>query len=89
MVELWNSIIVEGSSNTDKKDEEFMERNLQEFVNKIYTVLYADKFKYNEMNPTQLALGDPELVTNRALLIDSCIKLDKIKKSRYNQLFMI
>lgn len=81
MVELWNTIVVEGASSSDKKDENYWESNLIEFVNRVYSVLYAEKFKYDELDPTKLALGDPGLMHDRQTLINSSILIDKAKKS--------
>ena len=81
MVELWNTIVVDGATNLEKKDELYWENNLIEFVNRVYSVLYAEKFKYDELDPAKMALGDPILMNDRLTLINSCIQIDKGKKT--------
>jgi len=81
MVDLWNTIVVDGATNVEKKDESFWELNLNEFVNRIYSVLYAEKFKYDELDPTKMALGSQALMNDRINLINSCIQIDKGKKT--------
>lgn len=81
MVGLWNTIVLDGATNVEKKDELYWETNLIDFVNRVYSVLYAEKFKYDELDPTKMALGDPNLMNDRHKLIDSCIQIDKGKKT--------
>ena len=81
MVDLWNNIIVDGATSDEKKDENYWEVNLVDFINRVYTVLYTEKFQYNELDPTKIAFGDPELKKERLNLVNSCINIDKGKKS--------
>ena len=81
MIELWNNIIVDGASSDDKKDENYWEVNLVDFINRVYSVLYAEKFKYDELDPMKMSFGDPELKKDRLDLVNSCINFDKGKKS--------
>jgi hypothetical protein len=78
MVELWNSIVIETATSNEKKDDNYWEYNLLDFVNRTYTVLYSEKFQYNEMDPTKT--GDGSLDSIRNLLINSAIKFDKGKR---------
>jgi hypothetical protein len=81
MIELWNSIVDEGASNTEKKEESYWENNLTDFVNRVYTILYADRFQYDENDPMRMTLGLVELRSARCLLVTSAIKIDKGPKN--------
>lgn len=81
LVELWNTIVVEGGTNVEKKEEAYWENNLKDFVNRVYAVLYSEKFKYDDLDPTKVALGNPTLVNDRINLINSSIQIDKGKKN--------
>jgi hypothetical protein len=81
MIELWNSIVEDGASNTEKKDESYWENNLIDFVNRVYTILYAEKFQYDENDPMRMTFGFAELKSARTLLVTSAIKIDKGPKN--------
>jgi hypothetical protein len=81
MVDLWNSIVEDGASTTEKKDESYWESNLIDFVNRVYTILYAEKFQYEESDPMRMTMGLAELKSTRCLLITSAIKIDKGPKN--------
>ena len=83
MVELWNSIVDEEATNLERKEESYWETNLVDFVNRVYSVLYAESFQFDELDPTKMSLGYPDLLSTRHLLINNCIRIDKGKKSKY------
>ena len=81
MVELYNTIVEDGASNSEKKDENYWETNFVDFVNRVYTILYAEKFQYDENDPMRMTLGLNELKSARTLLVTSAIKIDKGPKN--------
>lgn len=81
-VELWNKIVDEEGSMNDKREEIYWETNLVDFVNRVYSVLYAENFQYDEMDPTRMSLGYPDLLASRHLLITNSIIIDKGKKTK-------
>ena len=72
----------EPATSTQKKDESYWEKNLEEFVDRSYSVLYADKFEYDISDPSKGSYGNPILSNNRKILINSTIKVDKFKSSK-------
>jgi hypothetical protein len=82
MVDLWNSLIVDGASGDDKKDENYWEVNLIDFIYRVFTILHAKEFKYDDLDPTKMAFGDPELKKERLNLVNNCINIDKGKKTK-------
>ena len=72
----------EPATSTQKKDESYWEKNLEEFVDRSYSVLYADKFEYDISDPCKGSYGNPILENNRKILINSTIKIDKLKSSK-------
>ena len=77
MVELFKEIIIDGETN---KSDNFYEQCLKDFVNRINSVLFAEKFKYDPLDPTKVPRGDIHLMENRNNLINSVIRHDKNKK---------
>jgi hypothetical protein len=82
MVDLWNNLIVDGASGDDKKDENYWEVNLIDFIYRVYTILYTEAFKYNYLDPTNMAFGDSYLKKERLNLVNNCINIDKGKKTK-------
>ena len=80
MNEIWREIIIDGSSSDQKNDESFLRRNFEIFVNKINSILYAEKFKYNPLDPTELPRGDIKLMQDRDILLNSILRSDQDKK---------
>ena len=80
MVELWKEIITDGATSDEKKNELFLRQNLLIFVNRIYSVLFAEKFKYDELDPTKVPRGDIHLMEDRNNLINCVMKYDKSNK---------
>ena len=75
MNEVWKDIIVGQSS-----DEQFLRINFEKFVKKINSILYAEKFKYNPLDPTELPRGDIKLMQDRDILLNSALREDQDKK---------
>lgn len=80
MVELWNEVVIEGGTSTDRKNDEYLKEHFRVFVNRIYSVLFAETFQYDELDPTKVALGDISLMEARNNLINSVIRNDKDQK---------
>ena len=80
MTELWNEVIIEGATSDERKNEEFLKKNFVSFVNRIYSVIYSEKFKYDELDPTKVPVGDIHLMEARNNLINSVIRYDKNNK---------
>ena len=80
MVELWKEIVTDGATSDEKKNEGFLRQNLLIFVNRIYSVLFAEKFKYDELDPTKVPRGDIHLMEDRNNLINCVMKYDKNNK---------
>ena len=84
MNEVWKEIIIDGSNSSQKNDELFMRRNFETFVKKINNILYAEKFKYNALDPTELPRGDIKLMQDRDILLNSALRADQ--NERFNKL---
>jgi hypothetical protein len=82
MVELWNTIVDEEGSINDKREDIYWETNLVDFVNRVYSILYAESFQYDELDPTRMSLGQPDLLSTRQLLVNNSIRIDKGKKTK-------
>ena len=80
MTELWNEIVIEGATSAERKSEEYLTNNFKTFVNRIYSVIFADQFKYDELDPTKVPVGDIKLMEARNNLINSVIRYDKNAK---------
>ena len=80
MTELWNEIVIEGATSAERKSEEYLTNNFKTFVNRIYSVIFADQFKYDELDPTKVPVGDIKLLEARNNLINSVIRYDKNAK---------
>jgi len=46
----------------------------EEFVKRIYPLLYADEFKFNPADATASACGDPAFMQKRKQLIDAALR---------------
>ena len=84
MNEIWKEIIIDGTSSSQKNDELFLRRNFEIFVKKINNILYAEKFKYNALDPTELPRGDIKLMQDRDILLNSALRADQ--NERFNKL---
>ena len=80
MNEIWKEIIIDGSSSDKKNDEKYLRYNFEIFVKKINSILYAEKFKYNPLDPTELPRGDIKLMQDRDILLNSALRFDQDKK---------
>jgi hypothetical protein len=80
MNEIWKEIIIDGSSSDQKNNELFLRQNFEIFVKKINSILYAEKFKYNPLDPTELPRGDIKLMQDRDILLNSILRADQDKK---------
>ena len=80
MNEIWKEIIIDGSSYDKKKDEHYIRYNFEMFVKKINSILYAEKFKYNPLDPTELPRGDIKLMQDRDILLNSALRADQDPK---------
>ena len=86
-VELWKELIIDGETSSNRKNEVFLKNKFIMFNNRIYTVLFCEKFKYNSNDPTKIET-DPKIIEERANLITSALKYDKsgnINKVNYEQ----
>ncbi len=89
LTDLWRQYVMyiqikirEAASSSQKKDEVYWEKCLEDYVDRCYSVLYADKFEYDLNDPCKGSYGNPILGNNRKILINSTIKSDKVKSSR-------
>ena len=78
-VELWKELIIDGETSSNRKNDVFLKNKFITFNNRIYTVLFAEQFKYNSNDPTKIET-DPKLIENRNNLITSALKFDKSGK---------
>ena len=79
MNDLFREMVLEGGFNNEYDKRLYFER----FVNKIYTVLYVNNFKYNPSDPTYLPRGDIQLMQDRDILLNSVLRNEQEK---YNKL---
>ena len=84
MNEIWKEIVIDGAPSGKKTDEDYLRFNFELFVKKINSVIYAEKFKYNPLDPTELPRGDVKLMQDRDILLNSALRCDQDKK--YNKL---
>ena len=79
MNEIWKEIVIDGAPSGKKTDEDYLRFNFELFVKKINSVIYAEKFKYNPLDPTELPRGDIKLMQDRDILLNSALRsgLDK------------
>ena len=83
MNEVWKDIIIDQSY--DKiNNEQFLRNNFETFVKKINSILYAEKFKYNPLDPTELPRGDIKLMQDRDILLNSALRADQ--EPKFNKL---
>ena len=80
MNEIWKEIIIDGSSSAQKNDDNFLRANFEIYVQKINNILYAEKFKYNPLDPTELPRGDIKLMQDRDILLNSALRAGADKK---------
>ena len=84
MNEIWKEIIIDGSSSDLKNDENFLRKNFEIFVKKINNILYAEKFRYNPLDPTELPRGDIKLMQDRDILLNSALRAEQeVKFNKY------
>ena len=76
MNEIWKEIIIDGSPSDKKNDESYLRLKFEIFVKKINSILYAEKFKYNPLDPTELPRGDIKLMQDRDILLNSALRSD-------------
>ena len=84
MNEIWKEIIIDGSPSDKKNDESYLRLNFEIFVKKINSILYAEKFKYNPLDPTELPRGDIKLMQDRDILLNSALRSDR--EPKFNKL---
>ena len=86
MNELWLEIVMDGGPILERNDEIYQIHNFEDFVNRVNTVLYAEKFKYNPKDPSELPRGDIKLMQDRDILLNSVLRNDNIdfNKLGYN-----
>ena len=79
MNEVWKEIVINGAPSDRKEDEDYLRFNFELYVKKINSVLYAERFKYNPLDPTELPRGDIKLMQDRDILLNSALRsgLDK------------
>ena len=79
MNEIWKEIVVDAATSDQRNNEGYFRAHFEIFVKKIHTVLYAEKFKYNPLDPTELPRGDIKLMQDRDILLNSALRsgLDK------------
>ena len=80
MNEIWKEIVIDGSSSDQRNNEKFLRDNFEIFVRKINSILYAEKFKYNPLDPTELPRGDIKLMQDRDILLNSVLRTGVDKK---------
>ena len=81
MNEIWKEIVINGANPSSKRnDEDYLRINFKLFVRKINSVLYAEKFKYNPLDPTELPRGDIKLMQDRDILLNSALRHDQDPK---------
>ena len=84
MNEIWKEVVIDGANSSQKNDEKYLRYNFKLFVEKINSILYAEKFKYNPLDPTELPRGDIKLMQDRDNLLNSALRSGLDKK--YNKL---
>ena len=80
MNEVWKEIVIDGATSAQRDDKKYLRENFKLFVEKINSVLYIDKFKYNPLDPTELPRGDIKLMQDRDILLNSVLREEKKKK---------
>ena len=76
MNELWLEIVMDGGPFFERNTEAYQRENFKKFVNRVNTVLYAESFKYNPKDPTELPRGDIKLMQDRDILVNSVLRND-------------
>jgi hypothetical protein len=80
VVELWNESIIEGATSADRKNEEYFKKYFYEFVNKVYSVMFTEKYMYEQTNATCEYYGENEIAEIRKRLINAIVRCDKPAK---------
>ena len=80
MNEIWKEIVIDGATSDQRNKEEYLRANFEIYVRKINSVLYAEKFKYNHLDPTELPRGDIKLMQDRDILLNSVLRAGLNKK---------
>ena len=80
MNEVWKEIVINGANSNQRNDENYLRKSFDIYVRKINSVLYAEKFKYNPLDPTELPRGDIKLMQDRDILLNSALRYDQDKK---------
>ena len=86
-IELWKELIIDGATSSERKNEVFLKNKFVMFNNRIYAVLFAEKFKYDVNDPTKITT-DLKVIEDRNNLITSALKYDKsgkMNKVNYEQ----
>ena len=80
MNEIWKEIVIGGATSGEKNNEEYLKGHFELYVRKINSVLYAEKFEYNPLDPTELPRGDINLMQDRNILLNSALRSGQDKK---------
>ena len=78
MNEVWLEIVMDGGPLFERNTESYQRANFEKFVNRVNAVLYAEKFKYNPKDPTELPRGDIRLMQDRDILVNSVLRNDSL-----------
>jgi len=71
------------ATTTERNTESYWENNLIDFVNRLNPLLFSDKFKYSELDPTALSFGDKDLYETRKKLVTSALKNGRSSNKMY------
>ena len=80
MNEIWKEIVIDGGTSDQRNNENYLRGNFDLFVKIINSVLYAEKFKYNPLDPTELPRGDIKLMQDRDILLNSALRSGREQK---------
>ena len=89
IVQVLNQVWVEDYANIHNyKDIVYMVEKMQEYVERLYEVLYYDEFfKYIKINPTHSACVDQKLYELRQRLVRSALRYDQVGNQGAKEMF--
>ena len=69
------------ASPSERTSDSYWELNFIDFVNRLYPILYSEKFAYSELDTTSFSFGD-ELYETRKKLVTSALKFGRVSNKK-------
>jgi hypothetical protein len=78
----WSDEVWTKLNAVQQVDIKVVMQKTEDFIKRIYPLLYADEFKFNPADPTHSACADPLLMSKRKQLLDSALRYGQSQPAR-------